>query len=76
MKVGGMLLRGANRRIWKKAAPVRLGLSQIASGLEVRDQRFKWNGRKLYCIETDINKFGHDDVEWRNLIQKSCRKVL
>jgi len=74
--MGGMLLRGANPRTRKKAAPLPLGPSQIASGLAVRDQRFKWNGRKLYCIEIDINKFGHDDVEWRNLVKKSCRKVL
>ena len=71
-----MLLREANRRTRKKAAPLPFGPSQIARGLEVTDQRFKWNGRKLYCIETDVNKFGHDGVEWRNLIKKSCRKVL
>jgi hypothetical protein len=76
MNMAGMLLRGANRRTGKKAAPLLLGPSQIASGREVRDQRFKWNDRKLYCVEIDINKFGHDDVEWKDLVKKSCRKVL
>lgn len=71
-----MLLRGAKRRTRRKAALVPLGPSQIASGMAARDQRFKWNGRELCCVETDFNKFGYDDVEWTNFIKKSCRKVL
>jgi hypothetical protein len=53
--MGGMLLRRANKRTRKKAAPLPLSPLQIASGLAVRDQRFKWNGRELFFIETGFN---------------------